>query len=83
MFMAPEIIERISHSYPCDMWSIGIILFMMLSANYPFDLKNLEHAIVNEPLIYMPKDGWGEISELAKDFINNLLCKDPSERITA
>ena len=83
MFMAPEIIERISHSYPCDMWSLGIILFLMLSGNYPFDTKNIEYEIMNEPIIYMPKDGWNDRSQLAKNFLNRLLCKDPSERMTA
>ena len=53
-FMAPEVIERISHSYPCDLWSLGIILFTMLSGSYPFDMKNPEHEIVNETFIFMP-----------------------------
>lgn len=83
MFMAPEIIERVSHSFPCDMWSIGIILFMMLSGNYPFDFKNLEYEIINEPILYLAKAGWANVSELAKDFINKLLKKDPSDRMTA
>ena len=60
MFMAPEIIERTNHSYPCDMWSLGIILWMMLSGGYPFDLKNLEHEIVNEQVIFLPE--WDNVS---------------------
>jgi len=60
--MAPEIIERISHSYPCDMWSLGIILYLMLSGNYPFDTKNIEYEIVNEPIIFMPNDQWKDVS---------------------
>lgn len=65
------------------MWSIGIMLFMMLSGNYPFDLKNIEHEIVNEPILYFANAGWKNVSELAKDFINKLLKKDPSDRLTA
>jgi len=62
MFMAPEIIERTPHSYPCDMWSLGIILYLMLSNKYPFDIKNIEYEIVNEPILYLPNDGWDDIS---------------------
>jgi len=64
MFMAPEIIDRTPHSYPCDMWSLGIILFAMLSGSFPFDLKNLEHEIVNEPFIFYPKE-WEAVSQVA------------------
>ena len=60
MFMAPEILDHTSHSFPCDMWSLGIILFMMLSGSHPFDSKNLEHEIINESLIFLPE--WDGIS---------------------
>ena len=60
MYMAPEIIDRSSHSMSCDLWSIGIMLFMMLSNDYPFDFNNLEHEICNEPVIFMPKN-WQDV----------------------
>jgi calcium-dependent protein kinase len=59
------------------------MLFMMLSGNYPFSMKNIEHEIVHEPMLYFANAGWANVSELAKDFINKLLKKDPSERLTA
>ena len=83
MYMAPEIIEQIPHSYPCDMWSLGIILYMLLSSDYPFDLKNLDYSIVNDPLLFLKKDRWDNVSQVAKAFIQNLLSKDPGERMTA
>lgn len=81
MFMAPEIIDHTSHSFPCDMWSLGIILFMMLSGSHPFDPNNLEHEIVNDALIFLPE--WDRISQLAKDLIRGLLEKNPYKRLNA
>ena len=82
MYMAPEIIDRSSHSKSCDLWSIGIIMFLMLADDYPFDFKNLDHEICNEPVIFLPKK-WEGVSQLAKDLITGLLDKDPSSRLSA
>jgi serine/threonine protein kinase len=53
MYMAPELVQNISYSKSCDLWSVGIILFMMLSADYPFSSSNLDYEIVNEPIFFM------------------------------
>ena len=68
VFMSPEILDGSTHSFPCDMWSLGIILFMMLSGSYPFDLKNTEYEIKNTPVIFYEGE-WGQISWLAKGLI--------------
>ena len=52
-FMAPEILEEMVHSYPCDIWSMGIMLFMMLSGNYPFSLRDLEKEIKEAPILFI------------------------------
>jgi serine/threonine protein kinase len=44
--MAPEVIEGKPHGYACDMWSLGIIMYLMLSGRYPFTGKNVEHDII-------------------------------------
>ena len=76
IFMAPEVIERDStHSTPVDLWSLGITLYVMLSGSYPFDLKNLDHEIVNTPVIFLPGD-WADISWHAKGLIQGLLEKN-------
>ncbi len=83
IFMAPEIIERdISHGCPVDLWSLGITLYVMLSGQYSFNLKNLDYEIVNTPLIFMPGE-WDNISWHAKGLIYGLLEKNQSKRLTA
>ena len=81
--MAPEIIGRGAHSYPCDLWSLGITLYVMLSGNYPFDFNNIEHEILQGLLIFKPLKDWENISWHAKGLIQHLLDKDPNKRITA
>ena len=35
--MAPEVLERAAYSPACDMWAVGVILFIMLAGCHPFD----------------------------------------------
>jgi serine/threonine protein kinase len=72
--MAPEILLGNAHNNSCDMWSIGIILFLIISGTFPFDLNNLDHEI-KESAVLFPKGTWGDISQLCKDFILKLLDK--------
>ena len=80
--MAPEIIERTNYASPVDLWALGITMFMMVSNDYPFHLKNLDYEIVHTPVIFKPAD-WTDISWHCKSLIMGLLEKDPSKRLTA
>jgi serine/threonine protein kinase len=82
IYMAPEIIKGEAHSLPCDMWSIGIILYSMLSSEYPFNFRNIDDEIINTPVLYMG-DNWSDISVEARTFISMCLRKEDSERLTA
>ena len=53
IFMAPEILQGFPHTIACDMWSLGIILFMMLSGRYPFNLKKVDKEIVETPVLFL------------------------------
>jgi serine/threonine protein kinase len=80
--MAPEVIEGKPYSYPCDMWSLGVIMYVMLSGRFPFEGKNVEHDIIEEAHSF-PKGIWDKFSPQCKYFIDKLLEKDPSKRLTA
>ena len=82
IFMAPEIIDGYPHTSACDIWSLGIILYMMLSGAYPFNLNNVEKEIVNTPLLFLGPT-WENISAECKDLITQMMKKDHGERITA
>ena len=38
-FIAPEVLNG-NYGKECDVWSLGVVLYMMMSGNYPFDGKN-------------------------------------------
>ena len=82
LYMAPEILEGIGHTHTCDMWSVGIILFLSLSGAFPFNLKNLDQEIKSAP-IFFPDGMWSSISQLCKSFILSLLERDHIKRLTS
>jgi calcium-dependent protein kinase len=82
-YMSPEMID--GNSYPqSDIWSVGIIVYLMLTGRYAFDAKDGEslfEKIKNDTLDMQPLID-SECSEEAKDFITKCLKKKYSERMT-
>ena len=60
-FMAPEIFQGYPQSSACDIWSVGIILYMMLSGSYPFSMREIEKEVTETPLLFLGPV-WDEIS---------------------
>ena len=82
-YMAPEMIDGNSHPQS-DIWSVGIIVYLMLTGKYAFDAKkdeNLYDKIKNDEIDMEPLDE-SECSEEAKDFIKKCLKKNYQERMT-
>lgn len=44
-FLAPEMLTSFSYSQQCDIWSMGVILFLLLSGRYPFYSKDEEKLV--------------------------------------
>ena len=83
-YMAPEIIKR-KYDEKCDLWSIGVVLYILLTGRPPFDGNDDDEIIENvKKGVY---DKWSYpfplLSEQAKDLIFKLLQYDPKKRISA
>jgi len=83
-YVAPEILEQKPYTKCCDYWSIGVVLFILLSGMPPFyDEDNfvLFERIKNVEFDF-EAEAWEDISEGAKDIIRKLLVRDPELRMT-
>ncbi|KAI7884702.1 Pkinase-domain-containing protein [Lichtheimia hyalospora FSU 10163] len=84
-YVAPEILLRAGHGTAVDLWSVGVIMYTMLSGYTPF--WQPEEAALFDSIIkgdyQFHEEYWGHISDAAKDLIQQLLQVDPSKRITA
>ncbi|XP_065096182.1 myosin light chain kinase, smooth muscle [Paramisgurnus dabryanus] len=83
-FVAPEVINYEVISYPTDMWSIGVICYILVSGLSPFmgDNDNETLANVTSATWDFEDEAFDEISDQAKDFISSLLKKDMRARLT-
>jgi len=85
-YAAPEIIRGDDvYDKMVDMWSIGVITYVLLAGSFPFyhaDPEILKRQIINAQFSF-PDPQWSHISNSAKDFIEKLLVVDPSRRLSA
>ncbi|XP_030638336.1 death-associated protein kinase 2-like [Chanos chanos] len=84
-YIAPEVVNYEPLSVATDMWSIGVITYILLSGMSPFQGDSDEETLRNiVTMNYEFEDHYfNQTSAMAKDFIEKLLVKDPSERMTA
>ncbi|KAG5030010.1 Calcium-dependent protein kinase 1 [Glycine max] len=83
-YVAPEVLRR-SYGPEADIWSAGVILYILLSGVPPFWAEN-EQGIFDAILrghIDFASDPWPSISSSAKDLVKKMLRADPKERLSA
>lgn len=84
LYMAPEVLSK-DYSNACDTWSLGVILYIMLSGLLPFNGSNdseIEEAIINLCYDFEDEDGaWDGKSDEVKDLISKMLVYE-KDRIT-
>ncbi|OWA52889.1 Peripheral plasma membrane protein CASK [Hypsibius exemplaris] len=83
-FMSPEMLQNRPYGSATDIWSCGVLLFVMLSGNLPFQgTKERLFEAISSARISMPGKTWDHISDYAKDLVMRMLCVDQAERYTA
>jgi len=84
-YVAPEVLQSGGYDKEVDMWSIGVITYILLCGFPPFHAENVRALlqVVIRAEYDFPSPYWDPISPLAKEFIGRLLTKDPAARMTA
>eukprot|EP00826_Nyctotherus_ovalis_P030290 TRINITY_DN2412_c0_g2_i2.p1 TRINITY_DN2412_c0_g2~~TRINITY_DN2412_c0_g2_i2.p1 ORF type:complete len:356 (+),score=110.69 TRINITY_DN2412_c0_g2_i2:374-1441(+) len=84
LYIAPEVLLK-SYTEKCDVWSCGVILYVLLFGSPPFIGAN-EHELyrkIHRGMYNTSGARWEAISKPAKDLIKNMLVVDPNKRYSA
>lgn len=84
-YVAPEILEGRPYGAEVDLWSLGVIAYILLCGFPPFyDENNAAlFASIKSGVFDFPSPYWDCVSASAKDLISRLLVVDPKKRLTA
>jgi len=84
-YVAPEVLTSESYDKSVDMWSVGVIIYILLCGYPPFYADNAPALFKKIMDVKYDFDdaSWDEVSDDAKNLIRHLLVKDPKERYTA
>eukprot|EP00178_Gracilaria_changii_P014627 TRINITY_DN41129_c0_g1_i1.p1 TRINITY_DN41129_c0_g1~~TRINITY_DN41129_c0_g1_i1.p1 ORF type:complete len:294 (-),score=28.84 TRINITY_DN41129_c0_g1_i1:50-931(-) len=83
-YVAPEVLQAQGYDKEVDMWSIGVITYLLLCGFPPFYGDSLPQLfeIIMKGSFDFPAPYWNNISSEAKDFIKKLLSVNPQSRLT-
>jgi len=85
IYMAPEIRNNCAHGKGVDIWSSGIIIFIMLSGYHPFAHENqdVSREMIQMGSLYLHPSSWDVISAEAIHLVQDMICVCPLQRLTA
>ncbi len=81
-YVAPEVLKCSGYGFSVDIWSIGVIMYLLLRGRLPFDGKTKDE-IIDRTLtaqLDFSHAHWSAVSDEAKELLRMLLTKDPSLR---
>ena len=85
-YLAPEILERWpSYDTKCDLWSVGVILFLLLGGYLPFDDEDEDKVFerTRNGMYEFHPEYWEGVSNEVKELLSKLLTINPSNRYSA
>ncbi|KAK2920159.1 serine/threonine-protein kinase 33 [Channa argus] len=85
IYMAPEMMSGGGYSQWCDVWSIGVVMYMLLCGEPPFVSKTKESLLaeIMKKEVKFNQPIWAKVSDGAKNLLTCLLKVDPAYRMSA
>jgi calcium/calmodulin-dependent protein kinase I len=84
-YVAPEILDGTPYDQRADMWSVGVILYILLGGYPPF-IESTQRDLfrkIRKGEYEFHEEYWGTVSSEARDLISSLLTVDPKKRLSA
>ncbi len=83
-YIAPEVLKK-NYNEKCDVWSLGVILYILLVGYPPFNGSEDSQIIaaVKKGKYTVDEPEWDDVSEEAQDLVRKCLTYDPAKRISA
>ncbi|XP_064594551.1 serine/threonine-protein kinase 33-like isoform X2 [Liolophura sinensis] len=85
IYMAPEILDNRSYSQQCDVWAMGVIMYLLLTGRPPFTAKDDDtlYELIKKGEVDFSDELWVTVSDDAQNIIVGMLNVDPAHRLTA
>jgi len=82
-YVAPEVLEK-SYTSKCDLWSLGVITFILLAGYMPFSGSDAQQTRnITAGKFTMKPERWDKVSAEGREFTLGLMQKDPAKRLSA
>jgi len=83
-YVAPEVLMSNPYGKTVDIWSIGVVCYLMVRGRLPFDSKDKQTLIEKtiEAKLDLTGPCWIKLTNYVKDFLGQMLCKDVAQRLT-
>jgi calcium-dependent protein kinase len=82
-YISPEIISGLDYDYKCDIWSLGVVMYFLLSGSTPFNgnSPNEIYDKIKKGIFTFNSNNFNNVSDEAKNLIKSMLVKDQDKRI--
>ena len=84
-YMAPELLKRNLYNSKCDIWSMGVIIYVLMSGYLPFQAENRAQLFnrIKRADYHLNHKEFETVSDEVKDLIKKIFVANPDERPTA